>query len=70
MWVSSYWEVYKSKIWRIKSIKKWHLKKKILPLLFELSYLCLVDEDNSIYHRSIGKKPIYGDYSALTEQIE
>ena len=45
-------------------------KKKILPLLFELSYLCLVDEDNSIYHRSIGKKPIYGDYSALTEQIE
>ena len=30
----------------------------------------LVDEYNNTYHRSIGKKPIDADYSALTEKIE
>ena len=36
-----------------------------------LSYLNkLVDEYNSNYHLSIGKKPIDADYSALTEEIE
>ena len=30
----------------------------------------LVDECNNTYHRSIGKKPINADYSALTEEIE
>ena len=30
----------------------------------------LVDEYNNTYHRSIGKEPIYTDYSALTEEIE
>ena len=30
----------------------------------------LVDECNNTYHRSIGKKPIDTDYSALTEEIE
>ena len=39
-----------------------------------LSYLYyldkLVDEYNNTYHRSIGKKPIDADYTALTEEIE
>ena len=30
----------------------------------------LVDEYNNIYHCSIGKKSIYADYSALTEETE
>ena len=30
----------------------------------------LVDEYNNTYHRSIGKEPIYTDYSGLTEEIE
>ena len=30
----------------------------------------LVDESNSTYHRSIKKKPIQSDYSALTKEIE
>ena len=30
----------------------------------------LVDEYNSTYHRSSGKKPIDADYSVLTEEIE
>ena len=29
----------------------------------------LVDEYNNTYHRSIGKKPIYVDYSALIEKL-
>ena len=29
-----------------------------------------VDEYNNTYHRSIGKKSIDADYSALTEEIE
>ena len=37
------------------------------------SYLCyslkLVDEYNNNYHRSIGKKPVDGDYSAFTKEI-
>ena len=39
-----------------------------------LSYLYyldkLVDEYNNTYRRSIGKKPIDADYTALTEEIE
>ena len=39
-----------------------------------LSYLYyldkLVDEYNNTYHRSIGKKPIDADYTALTKEIE
>ena len=36
-----------------------------------LSYLSkLVDQYNNPYHRSINKKPINADYSALTEKIE
>ena len=30
----------------------------------------LVDDCNNTYHRSIGKKPIDADYSALAEKIE
>ena len=30
----------------------------------------LVDKYKSTYHHSIGKKPINGNYSALTEEIE
>ena len=30
----------------------------------------LVDKYNNIYHRSIGKKPVDTDYSALTEKIK
>ena len=30
----------------------------------------LVDEYNNIYHRSIDKKPIHADYSALSEEVE
>ena len=30
----------------------------------------LIDEYNNTYHRSIGKKSIDADYSALTEKIE
>ena len=30
----------------------------------------LVDQYNNNYHRSIGKKPIDTDYSALTKEIE
>ena len=30
----------------------------------------LVDEYNDTYHRSIGKKPINANYSALIEEIE
>ena len=30
----------------------------------------LVHEYNNLYHRSIGKKPIDADYSALTEEVE
>ena len=30
----------------------------------------LVDESNSTYHRSIDKKSIHCDYSALTKKIE
>ena len=34
-----------------------------------LTYLDkLVDQYNSIYHHSVNKKPINGDYSALTEK--
>ena len=29
----------------------------------------LVDEYSNTYHLSIGKKPIYADHSALTEEI-
>ena len=36
-----------------------------------LSYLYkLVDQYNNTYHRSINKKPINADYSALNEKIE
>ena len=36
-----------------------------------LSYLNkLLDQYNNTYHRSIKKKPINADYSALTEKIE
>ena len=38
---------------------------------YYLSYLNrLVDQYNNTYHHSINKKPIYADYSALTENIE
>ena len=30
----------------------------------------LVDEYNNTYHRSIDKKPIHADYSALSEEVE
>ena len=30
----------------------------------------LVDQYNNTYHRSIGKKPIGADYSALTKVVE
>ena len=30
----------------------------------------LKDEYNNSYHRSIGKKPLDADYSAMTEKIE
>ena len=30
----------------------------------------LVDQYNNTYHHSINKKPVNGDYSALTEKIE
>ena len=29
-----------------------------------------MDEYNNTYHRSIGKTPIWADYSTLTEEIE
>ena len=36
-----------------------------------LSYLNkLVDQYNNTHHNSIGKKPVDGDYSAFTEEIE
>ena len=35
-----------------------------------LSYLKSVDQCNNTYHYSIDKKPINGDYFALTEKIE
>ena len=36
-----------------------------------LSYLNkLIDQYNDTYHSSTDKKPIYADYSALTEKIE
>ena len=36
-----------------------------------LSYLNkLVDEYNTTYHHSIGKKPVNADYSALSAEIE
>ena len=36
-----------------------------------LGYLVkLVDEFNNTYHGSIGKQPIDGDYSAMTEETE
>ena len=30
----------------------------------------MLDEYNNTYHRSLSKKPIHADYSALTEEIE
>ena len=30
----------------------------------------LIDEYSNTYHRSVGKKPIDADYSALTDKIE
>ena len=30
----------------------------------------LVDQYNNAYHRSIGKRPVDADYSALTKEIE
>ena len=45
-----------------------------MPVNDTKSYLSyfnkLVDEYNSTYHCSIGKKPMHADYSALTEEIE
>ena len=36
-----------------------------------LNYLNkLIDEYSNTYHRSVGKKPIDADYSALTDKIE
>ena len=36
-----------------------------------LNYLNkLVDEYNNTYHRSVGKKPIDANYSALNEKVE
>ena len=42
-----------------------HNKKLYLGYLNKL-----VDEYNNTYHRSIGKKPIDADFSALTKEIE
>ena len=47
------------------------LKSKIYIKIAYLGYLNkLVDEYNNSYHRSIGKKPIDANYSALTEVIQ
>ena len=39
--------------------------KSYLPYLNKL-----IDEYSNTYHRSVGKKPIDADYSALTDKIE
>ena len=52
----------KAKIYKKKAAKE---SKSYLPYLNKL-----VDQYNSTYHHSIGKKPINANYSALTEKIE
>ena len=56
----------------IRTLKRKNYKKMIAtdskPYLGYLNKL--VKEHNNTYHRSIGKKPLGTDYSALTEEIE
>ena len=55
----------------IKTLKSEIYKTMTHNKKFYLGYLNkLVDEYNNTYHRSIGKKPIDADFSALTKEIE
>ena len=65
LWVDQGREIYN------KLMQKWFDDNDILMCSTYLDYLDkLVDEYNNTYHRSIGKKSIDADYSALTEEIE
>ena len=65
LWVDQGREIYN------KLMQKWFDDNDILMCSTYLDYLDkLVDEYNNTYYRSIGKKSIDADYSALTEEIE